>query len=127
MILDTNVILRFLVGDQPEQQQQASVWFEKAEQGELKLVVKSLVVAEVCFVLESFYKKSREEIADVLVVFLSQKWIQVEDREVLIALWPWYKNNFHFVDSFLLAYSAINQDQVLTFDQQMVKVSKQKK
>lgn len=121
LIVDTNVILRFLVGDEKNQQAQASNWFAQAEQGELKLVIKPLVIAEVCFVLESFYKKNRAEISDALVVLLSQKWLSVEDRDILLALWPWYKKNLHFVDSYLLAWSSINSGKILSFDRQILK------
>ena len=53
-ILDTNVLLRFLVGDNKQQHQEAERWFKEAEQRKRKIVLVPLVVAETCFVLESF-------------------------------------------------------------------------
>lgn len=118
--VDTNVLIRFLVGDNKLQQKQASNWFLQAEKGERKLVIKVLVVAEACFVLESFYKKERGEIASAFEVLLSQSWLIVEERDVLISLWDWYKKGDHFVDSFLLAWARTNNCSILSFDNKLL-------
>ena len=115
-LLDTNIILRFLVGDNKPQQKEASDIFKEAENGKRKILVKPLVVAEACFVLESFYKKTKDEIAESMEVFLSQKWLKVEDRQPLLVMWQWYRENLHFVDSYLLACVELNKSKILTFD-----------
>lgn len=120
-ILDTNVLLRFLVGDNEKQSQEAKRWFREAEQRKRKIVVVPLVIAEACFVLESFYKKQREEIANALEVFIAQKWFQIEERDILLNLWPWYRKGLHFVDSFLLAWTQIYKGTILTFDQSLLR------
>ena len=120
-IADTNIILRFLAGDDKSQQEEAGKIFKEAEGGKRKILIKVLVVAEACFVLESFYKIRREKIAGSFEVFLSQKWLKVEDRQVLLALWPWYRENMHFVDSYLLALSSSKKYKVLTFDKKLDK------
>lgn len=120
-ILDTNVLLRFLVGDNAKQSQEAQGWFREAEQRKRKIVVAPIVIAETCFVLESFYKKRREEIANTLEVFIAQKWLHIDQRNVLLNVWPWYKKGLHFVDSFLLAWACIYKGTILTFDQSLLK------
>jgi len=118
-LLDTNVLLRFLVGDNHKQQEEAKKWFAEGEKGKRKIIVKPLVVAETCFVLESFYKKERNEIADALEIFLSQKWLVVNERDILLGLLPYYRENRHFVDSYLLSYKKINQANILSFDKRL--------
>ena len=120
-ILDTNVLLRFLVGDNKQQRQTAERWFQEAEQHKRKIVIVPLVVAEACFVLESFYKKQRKEIADAIEILIAQRWLHVEEREVLLSLWPWYRKGLHFVDSFLLAWAHVYGGGILTFDQSLLK------
>lgn len=120
-VIDTNVLLRFFVGDDKPQQKLASSWFFQAQKRKRKLVVKSLVVAETCFVLESFYKKQRNEITDVFMVFLSQSWLVVEERDILLSLWDWYKNGFHFVDSYLLSWAKNNNSSIVSFDKKLTK------
>ena len=123
-ILDTNVLLRFLVGDVPTQQSQAETWFEEARNKKRSILVTPLVVAEACFVLDSFYKKDREEIAEALETFVSQRWLRVDSRRELMRLWPWYRQGLHFVDSFLLAWSNVHNGDVLSFDQRIIRQSK---
>lgn len=120
-ILDTNIILRFFVGDNKAQQNRSKLIFAEAEKGKRKLLVKPLVVAECCFVLESFYKKKRDQVASSFEVFLSQKWLEVEGREELLLMWNWYRKNFHFVDSYLLAWAKIKKSKIVSFDKKLLK------
>jgi predicted nucleic-acid-binding protein len=120
-LLDTNVILRFLVGDNKEQQKEAEKIFREAAEGKRKILVKPLIVAEVCFVLESVYKKSREDIASSMEVFLAQKWLKVEDRPALLEMWNEYRRNLHFVDSYLLACASLDKTNIVTFDVKLKK------
>lgn len=116
-IVDTNVILRFLVKDQAEHFKQAEAWFREAETGKRELWIEPIVVAEACFVLESFYKLSRDEIGRSMRVLLSQRWLNVAERETLLGLWQWYLGGLHFVDSYLIAWSHVHEGSLLTFDQ----------
>ncbi len=120
-ILDTNIILRFFVGDNKAQQKKSKLIFAEAERGKRKLLVKPLVIAECCFVLESFYKKKRDQIASSFEVFLSQKWLVVEGREELLLMWNWYRKNFHFVDSYLLAWTKVKKSGIVSFDKKILK------
>lgn len=120
-VLDTNVLVRFLVGDNIAQKKQAEQWFKEGESGKRKIVVLPIIVAEASFVLESFYKKQREDIANAFEIFLSQRWLQVMERDALLSLWNEYRNGLHFVDSFLLAWARCNEGHVLTFDQGLLR------
>src|SRR3989338_10422449 len=114
-LLDTNVILRFLITEQSPQKQKAIEWFQEAENGHRSIIVTPLVVAEASFVLESYYKADRKVIADQLEVFVSQRWLQVEERPVLQKLWNDYREGLHFVDSYLRARSVLDERELLTF------------
>lgn len=122
-LLDTNIILRYLVADNEDQHKQAKNIFKEAEQGKRKIIVKAVVVAEACFVLESFYKKTKDEIAESFEIFLSQKWLKVEDRQALLSMWTWYRKNLHFVDCYLLALANTNKLKIITFDKDLIKKS----
>lgn len=120
-ILDTNVLLRFLVGDNTAQKTQAEKWFGEAEKGQREILVTALVVAETIFVLESFYKKSRTEITAAMELFLSQRWLAVPERDILLASLRHYQQNKHFVDSYLMAWKQIRHTDILTFDKNLKK------
>jgi len=124
--VDTNVILRFLLKDNPAQLEQAKKWFKQAENGTIKLIVSPVVVAESCFVLESFYKVKRNEIADKFQVLLATRWLKVETRSALLGMWDYYKIGLHFVDSFLTTLAKEAGGKVLSFDKRLIsKASKQ--
>lgn len=120
-LIDTNIILRYLVGDNKDQQKQATQIFKEAERGKRKIIVKVVVIAETCFVLESFYKRSKEEIASSMEIFLSEKWLKVEDRRALLTMWMPYRQNLHFVDCYLLALADTNKQKIITFDKDLMK------
>ena len=71
VLLDTNVILRYALADDPLHQQQARRLFEQAGEGKLRLLVPSLVIAQVVWTLESFYRASREYITGLLEALLA--------------------------------------------------------
>lgn len=121
-ILDTNVLIRFLVGDHQAHQQQAQRWFKAAELGEYSIVVMPLVIAEACFVLESYYKQSRRSIADAMEIFVSQRWLRVQERDIILQLWPDYRRGLHFVDSYLRAWVKVHGGKAMSFDKQVIKV-----
>ncbi len=120
-LLDTNVILRFLVTEDTAQRQKAIEWFTEAEAGDRSIIVTPLVVAETSFVLESYYKVERSVIADQLEVFVSQRWLEVEERQILQGLWSDYRKGMHFVDSYLRARALFDERKLLTFDRQTLK------
>jgi predicted nucleic-acid-binding protein len=82
--VDANILLRFLTGDPRDQAEQAAALMRRAEQGEVILIVTALTLAEVFWVLRSFYGYRQPEIARVLVPLLGAEGIEVEDRELLI-------------------------------------------
>ena len=118
-LIDTNILIRFFIGDNPEQHKKAEKIFREAELGKRKLRLTALVTAEAVYVLESFYKRPRQEIAEFLEVFISQRWLAVENRQILQNIWPWYLRGFHFVDSFLLAWGKANNEKILSFDKKL--------
>ena len=118
-IVDTNIFVRFLVADNESFFQLASKWLKEAESGKRELVVKAVVVAEVCFVLESVYKRNHVDITSKVSGVLSASWLEVEDADVIEHAWNYYRDGEHFVDSFLLAWSKVHEGKILTFDQKL--------
>lgn len=102
--LDTNVIVRFLVDDPPEMAEKAARLFEAAEQGEVALVVDVLVIAEVIWVLKSFYNHTVPAIAKTLGDFILGDGIFIDDRgTLLVALHLYETKHIDFIDAWLAA------------------------
>lgn len=100
--VDANVLLRFLVGDPPEMAEQARRLFEAVDRGEIQLVLEEIVVAEVVWVLESFYGHPRGQIAEVLRSLLGHEGVLVDDRAGLLqALTTYADQGIDFADALL--------------------------
>ena len=65
-IVDANVLLRFLLGDAPEQQEQTCTFLEKLEFGRVEALLTDIVLCEVVWVLAKVYKIDRSAIAEKL-------------------------------------------------------------
>lgn len=117
LILDTNVVVRFLVSEPRDQAAAATRLFELCDARKLILVFEPLVVAEVIFVLTSFYKRSRAEIASAMERILSSPGLECGRRpETEKALRHYRTSTVHWVDCFLAATSEISGSAVASFD-----------
>ena len=116
--VDANVILRFLTGQPPEQAEQARRLFEAVEQGRTTLWVKTIVVAEVVWVLESFYGFPKSQIARILQGFLLHEGLRLPDKEgVLQALALYAQYNVDFADALLsVRMQRVGTPALISFD-----------
>jgi predicted nucleic-acid-binding protein len=64
--LDTNVLVRFLVEDDPVQTQRARALLQRAIETAAPCYVSDVVVCEVVWVLETSYKVRRAEVREIL-------------------------------------------------------------
>jgi predicted nucleic acid-binding protein len=121
--VDANVILRLLVGDPPEMAARAAELMKAVERGEVALRVDDIIVAEVAWVLRSFYRYEPQQIAATLLEFLAQDGIEVSE-DVLSALVLYSGKRIDFVDA-LLAVHAQRSDirQVYSFDRHFDRVA----
>ena len=116
--VDANVLLRFLTGEPEPMAERAARLMRRAERGEALLILSPLVVAEMVWVLESFYRRSHDEIARVLVPLLSADGVEAQDRELLIrALELARDKNVDFSDAVLALQASRDGETVCTFDE----------
>ncbi len=100
--VDANVIIRLLTDQPPEMAEKAEQLFAAVDQGGITLFVADLVVAEVVWVLKSFYSFSPVEISTLLYDFLSNDGLQCEDKPGLLKALSIYKDkNIDFIDALL--------------------------
>ena len=116
--LDANVIVRLITGDPPEMADRAERLFRRVDEGDLELVVETIVAAETVWVLSSFYGFSSADIAPVMSAFLVSKGIVCDEKvEILQALALYADRNIDFADA-LLAVKMIREGatQIYSFD-----------
>ena len=114
-ILDANIILRYLLGDVPEQ----SAMAQKAILSGASATAE--VLAEVVYVLAGVYHVDRRDIAQTMEAFLLE--IEVSHRQALTYAFRLYgESSLDFVDCILAGYRHTEDRTVLTFDKKLQKV-----
>jgi len=115
--LDANVVIRFLVREPQEMAAEAAELMKRAEAGEVRLYLSPLVLAEIVWVLKSFYSHPLTSISDVLLTLVSAPGVEVDDLESTIkALELTAARNVDFADAYLAVRAAAEGAKVCTFD-----------
>ena len=115
--IDANFILRFLTGEPQDLAERALRFIQRAERGEIILKVTPLVVAEVVWVLGSFYRYPRIQIAATLIPFLGANGLLVQElQQVVQALEQMAAANVDFVDAYLAEIARQSEGTVASFD-----------
>jgi predicted nucleic acid-binding protein len=118
-LIDSNVVLRYLTKDPPRMAEAALRTLEDAQKGKILLILTPLTVAEIVWVLESFYDHSKAKIAETIGQFLFCDGLEVEDLDLLVEALSLYQGkNLDFADAFLAAVALRRGPQaVYSFDQ----------
>ena len=115
--LDANVVLRFLLNDDPRQSPAAANLIANAKSGKIQLLISAVTIAEIFYVLARVYKHTQANAAAKLTPFVQSDVIAVETRtRVLDALKRANKTNIDFGDCYLAATAAERGDKVASFD-----------
>lgn len=100
--LDANVVLRHLTGDPEKMAEAALRTFEAAGRGEMRLRLTAVTLAEVVWVLESYYGHPRADIATTLTELLQADGLEVPEGAVLTeALALYREHRVDFADALL--------------------------
>jgi predicted nucleic-acid-binding protein len=88
--VDTNVLLRLLVADDPKQYNAADGLVNAPERGEDPVFISAVVVVEIEWVLRKTYRLGKNQIADALEQLCNRANLVVDDLEaVRAALQAW--------------------------------------
>jgi predicted nucleic-acid-binding protein len=119
--VDTNLLVRHLTGDPPEQAARATRLLAEAEQ----LLLADLIVAEVVYVLESFYEVPRPRVAELVRAIIAFPAIGVADESLLLRGLEVYEvHRLDFADAYLVAQAeAAGVDAVVSFDKAIERVT----
>jgi predicted nucleic acid-binding protein len=119
--VDTNIIVRALVGDAPDMSRRATAYLKSEDD----LFVTDLIVAETIYVLESFYEIDRPRIADALRSFLSLESVRVVDGLVLLrSLQIYEQHRIDFSEAYLVACAeSTGVRRIASFDRSIDRVT----
>ena len=114
--IDTNVLLRWLLNDDPAQADMAAKVFDNGE----TVFLGDIVLAEAAWVLSRSYKRSRRAIASAFRQALDLSCVRVSDRDAVISALTAYETGGPGLSDHLIGHlnHAAGCRTTLTFDQQ---------
>ncbi|MBR1647081.1 MAG: PIN domain-containing protein [Selenomonadaceae bacterium] len=118
ILIDTNVVLRYLLRDHPKQSMQA----KKAV--EIGAVILPEVLVETVHALKNIYRVDRQTIAASLMTLLNE--VEIERKQVMVHAVELYADSqdMDFMDCIIIAYFDIENIRVFTFDPKLNRVPK---
>lgn len=116
--IDTNVLVRYLVQDEPKQSKKAAAFIEKDCSIEEPCFISHIVLCELTWVLEGNYGQSRAVIAEIIEQLLLTAQLEIMESEVVWKAVRDYKNsNADFSDHLLARVNESNGcNETVTFD-----------
>lgn len=114
--IDSNLILRFMLNDPKAEK------VEKLLKSNKKLAITDVNICEIVWVLESFYKKDRSFIVNVLTGLLNLGNIE-SDKDVFLKTLKYYKNyKVDFIDAYLSSVGFKDKANIYSYDKDLDKI-----
>jgi predicted nucleic acid-binding protein len=103
-VIDANIILRFLTNDDPVKADACARLLEQLEKNEISLWLPDLVLADIIWTLEKFYRVRKAEIGELLAPILRLRGLHCSNKEVVFtALRIYTSQNIDWTDAFVAA------------------------
>lgn len=124
--VDANIFLRFLTEDDKKKARDCEEFFKRAQKGKILLITNLLVVAEIVWVMLSFYKLHKEEIAEKVRVAIEPEWLMIEEKDILLeALIVFEEEKVDFIDAFNFVWARRKGvDRIISYDEDFDKLDK---
>ena len=118
--VDTNILVRHLTGDPADTAARATSFLATAEE----LLLVDLIVAETIYVLESFYKAPRVQVADAMRSLVAMDCVVTVDPALLLrALEVYELDRIDFAEAYLVAQAeSTGVRAVASFDKSIDRV-----
>jgi predicted nucleic-acid-binding protein len=103
--VDTNILVRHLTGDPPAQADRATAFLAANHE----LILADLILAEMVYVLESYYEHPRRQVAEAARSLLALPSMSVADPELLLRAIELYEaDRLDFAEAYLCASAELS-------------------
>ena len=117
VIIDTNVVLRFVLADHPTHSPKAKKLFELAESGSIRLYLSQVSLAELVWTLTSFFEFSRGQVSTTLRGLVLHNGVEMDEQETaLLALERFACVNADYPDCHASALALTRGQCVTSYD-----------
>ena len=116
--LDTNILLRHLLQDHPDQSPRATAYLARIERGEIEVYTADTVVFEAVFTLQRHYKVSRSRIRDNLLPLLQLPGVVLPGKQKFRKVFALYvEQTLPFADAYhVVLMEHLGLSQIVSFD-----------
>lgn len=119
--IDSNLIIRFLTEDDAKKADAVEKLLRKAKKNELELP--DVVIAEIVWVLLSFYQLSKNKVLEKLEGLLSLENVKINRSVLKKTIDTYRKYNLSYTDAYLIAYTLESKsNSIYSYDQGLDKV-----
>ena len=102
--VDTNLFIRYLTNDDPDKANKVEDLLNQAAAGKIRLVTAEIVLAEVVWVLESYYSLKKDQISSMVKAILATPGLDVINGKLLEKAVDYYLyRNIDFIDAYIVA------------------------
>ena len=121
--LDTNVLLRLVVADEPEQTRAAEMAVRRAADTGTPLQLNLVVLCEFAWVLRRSYGYSRAEIADCIETLGNSPAMIFQEPDLVARATQWLRQGGDFADAIVSGLNcSLGADTTLTFDKSALRL-----
>ncbi len=123
IVIDTNVIVRYLIQTPPEQYERARLLMEKVSAGGVRLSLSAVVVGEVAAILHHVYGKPRSDVAGTLLAFATARGVELDEQAIVLRALERSRDlkDIDFVDAYIAAKATEVGRPVASFDKELHK------
>lgn len=124
-IVDTNILLRYLSNDIPEQAEKVRQRLDQVKQKRLKLYLLPVTVVEALFQLIHWYQATRKDASFALIRFIEESGVITSEKENILNSLILYSNRKIDIEDLYVYYTAkAEKKRVLSFDRDFDKLDK---
>ncbi len=122
--LDTNIILRYLLADHPEQSPRATDYLSRVEEGTIKVHISEMVIFEVVFTLERHYHQPKIKIREALLSLLALPGVILPGKRRFRRVFDLYVDlDLPFADAHhVMVMEQLGADTIVSFDRHFDRV-----
>jgi len=124
--IDTNIFLRILIKDEEKTFNDCFKFLELVREGKIKAFTSSIVLAEICWTLLSYYQFSKEKTVKALKSILALKNLKIIDGfEPRLAVEFYAKKSVKFIDSLIVSLVKPKKEKIVivSFDKDFDKLN----
>jgi predicted nucleic-acid-binding protein len=118
VVIDTNLLVRYLTDDEPQKAKAVDALLNSAGKGEIKILIPSIVIAELVWVLESFYQMIADDITGLVDAILNTPGVDTQDKSVIKGALKLYRSKkMDLIDAWIIEFAKLKGvKKIYTFD-----------